>query len=661
MRQLQISEYKEKFMEMLSNSQCMILVGETGCGKTTQVPQWCLEYVREKAKEGQRKLVACTQPRRAAAISAAAHVADEMKVQLGQEVGYSIRFEDRVSEQTILKFCTDGVLLRETVKCPLLDGYGVIIIDEAHERTLATDVLMGLIKEIVKNRADVKVVIISATEDVRKFQNYFEKCSVMSVPRRTYPVEIFFAPDHEKDYVGAAVRTAIKIHVSEKTEGDILLFLSDQEEVEEACRQLKREIDNLGPQVGTLSCIPLYSTLPPNEQQRIFEPAPSSRPGAIGRRCMITTSIAETSLTIDGVAFVIDSGYSKQKVYNPRIQVEYLLACPISKASAKLRADCAGRTKPGKCFRLYTEKAYQEMQELPYPEILRSDLRSVVLQLKKLGIDDPTHFDFMDSPAPETILAALELLEKLGATSSDDKLTELGSLMAEFPLDPQLARMLIKSTELNCSDEILTITAMLSVPNCFVLPNEMKKEADEAKARFAHVDGDHLTLLNIYNAFKQNNEDAQWCSDNFLNYRAIKTAVGVRTQLEKIMDKFNLRQISADSNSEDYYINIRKALVAGFFMQVAHLQPSGHYTTVKDSQLVELHPSTVLDRKPEWVLYNEFVLTTKNFIKTVTDVRPEWLLTIAPQYFNLSKFPDGDAKRKLQDVEKTLKAEQGEK
>ncbi|WKY07890.1 hypothetical protein Q1695_007409 [Nippostrongylus brasiliensis] len=523
--QLPVWEYKEKFMEILHNNQCMILVGETGSGKTTQIPQWCVEYVRQRAIPGQRRLVACTQPRRAAAMSAAARVADEMDVKLGQEVGYSIRFEDCVSAQTVLKYCTDGLLLREAMNCPLLDGYGVIILDEAHERTLATDILMGLIKEIVKQRADIKIVIMSATLDSGKFQNYFENCPLMSVP---------------------------------------------------------------------------------------------------------------------GI---------------PRIRVESLLVCPISKASAMQRAGRAGRTKPGKCFRLYTEKVYQEeMQEQTYPEILRSNLGSVVLQLKKLGVEDPGHFDFMDPPAPETLMRALELLKYLAAINDDGELTELGSLMAEFPLDPQLAKMLITSTELNCSDEILSITAMLSVPQCFVRPNEMEKEADEAKARFAHVDGDHLTLLNVYHAFKQNNEDVQWCHDNFLNYRTMKTADTVRTQLRKIMDKLNLPRVSTDLNSKDYYINIRKALVAGFFMQVAHLQLSGHYVTLKDNQLVNLHPSTVLDHKPEWVLYNEFVLATKNFIRTVTDVRPEWLLTIAPQYFDLSNFPDGDTKRKLQDVANSLHA-----
>ncbi|CAO4369194.1 hypothetical protein L5515_003602 [Caenorhabditis briggsae] len=662
--QLPVWEYKEKFMELLRTNQCITLVGETGSGKTTQIPQWAVEFMKQQQQglpPSQAKLVACTQPRRVAAMSVATRVAEEMDVVLGQEVGYSIRFEDCISERTVLKYCTDGMLLREAMNSPLLDRYKVLILDEAHERTLATDILMGLIKEIVRNRADIKVVIMSATLDAGKFQRYFEDCPLLSVPGRTFPVEIFFTPNAEKDYLEAAIRTVIQIHMCEETEGDILLFLTGQEEIEEACKRIDREITNLGSDIGALSCIPLYSTLPPAAQQRIFEPAPPNRPnGAISRKCVVSTNIAETSLTIDGVVFVIDPGFSKQKVYNPRIRVESLLVCPISKASAMQRAGRAGRTKPGKCFRLYTEAAYgSEMQDQTYPEILRSNLGSVVLQLKKLGTEDLVHFDFMDPPAPETLMRALELLNYLQAINDDGELTELGSLMAEFPLDPQLAKMLITSTELNCSNEILSITAMLSVPQCFVRPNEMKKEADEAKARFAHIDGDHLTLLNVYHAFKQNQEDPQWCYQNFINYRTMKTADTVRTQLARVMDKFNLRRVSTDFKSRDYYLNIRKALVAGFFMQVAHLERSGHYVTVKDNQLVNLHPSTVLDHKPEWALYNEFVLTTKNFIRTVTDVRPEWLLQIAPQYYDLANFPDGDTKRKLTTVMQTLQRNSG--
>ncbi|KAG8591583.1 hypothetical protein GDO81_000225 [Engystomops pustulosus] len=400
--QLPVWEYKERFTDILMRNQSFVLVGETGSGKTTQIPQWCVEYMR--SLPGPKRGVACTQPRRVAAMSVAQRVADEMDVMLGQEVGYSIRFEDCSSAKTILKYMTDGMLLREAMNDPLLERYGVVILDEAHERTLATDILMGVLKEVVRQRNDLKVIVMSATLDAGKFQVYFDSCPLLTIPGRTHPVEIFYTPEPERDYLEAAIRTVIQIHMCEEEEGDLLLFLTGQEEIDEACKRIKREIDDLGPEVGDIKIIPLYSTLPPQQQQRIFEPPPPKKPnGAIGRKVVVSTNIAETSLTIDGVVFVIDPGFAKQKVYNPRIRVESLLVTAISKASAQQRAGRAGRTRPGKCFRLYTEKAYKtEMQDNTYPEILRSNLGSVVLQLKKLGIDDLVHFDFMDPPGMMT-------------------------------------------------------------------------------------------------------------------------------------------------------------------------------------------------------------------------------------------------------------------
>ncbi|PZC73126.1 hypothetical protein B5X24_HaOG209984 [Helicoverpa armigera] len=680
---LPVWEYKNDFMRLLNTHQCVVLVGETGSGKTTQIPQWSVEFAAVTA--GKSKGVACTQPRRVAAMSVAQRVAEEMDVALGQQVGYSIRFEDCSGPQTILKYMTDGMLLREAMSDPMLEQYRVIFLDEAHERTLATDILMGVLKEVIKQRSDLKLVIMSATLDAGKFQQYFDNAPLMNVPGRTHPVEIFYTPQPERDYLEAAIRTVIQIHICEEIAGDILLFLTGQEEIEDACKRIKREIDNLGPDAGELKCIPLYSTLPPNLQQRIFEPAPPNRAnGAIGRKVVVSTNIAETSLTIDGVVFVIDPGFAKQKVYNPRIRVESLLVSPISKASAQQRAGRAGRTRPGKCFRLYTEKAYKnEMQDNTYPEILRSNLGSVVLQLKKLGIDDLVHFDFMDPPAPETLMRALELLNYLAAlvqqcfvrpNEARKAADEAKMRFAHIDGDHLTLLNVYHAFKQNmedphwCYDNFINYRSLKSGDNvrqqlsrimdrfnlkrtiqqCFVRPNEARKAADEAKMRFAHIDGDHLTLLNVYHAFKQNMEDPHWCYDNFINYRSLKSGDNVRQQLSRIMDRFNLKRTSTEFTSKDYYINIRKALVNGFFMQVAHLERTGHYLTVKDNQVVQLHPSTCLDHKPDWVIYNEFVLTTKNYIRTVTDIKPEWLLKIAPQYYELNNFPQCEARRQLE-------------
>jgi len=356
------------------------------------------------------------------------------------------------------------MLLREAMADPLLEKYKVIVLDEAHERTLATDVLFGLLKEVLKNRPDLKLVVMSATLEAEKFQGYFSGAPLMKVPGRLHPVEIFYTQEPERDYLEAAIRTVVQIHMCEPA-GDILVFLTGEEEIEDACRKINKEINNMGDQVGPVKVVPLYSTLPPAMQQKIFEPAPAplKEGGPPGRKIVVSTNIAETSLTIDGIVYVIDPGFSKQKVYNPRIRVESLLVSPISKASAHQRAGRAGRTQPGKCFRLYTEKSFNEdLQPQTYPEILRSNLANTVLTLKKLGIDDLVHFDFMDPPAPETLMRALEVLNYLGALDDDGNLTQLGEMMSEFPLDPQMSKMLAISPKYNCSNEILSISAMLS-------------------------------------------------------------------------------------------------------------------------------------------------------------------------------------------------------
>lgn len=650
----------EDFMNKIHEHNTLILVGETGSGKTTQIPQFtALDTSLTKGK-----MVACTQPRRVAAMSVAQRVSDEMDVTLGEHVGYTIRFEDVTGPKTILKYMTDGMLLREAMNDPVLSRYSVLILDEAHERTISTDVLLGLLKEIMLKRKDLKVVVMSATLDAGKFQEYFgirEEGKngeegrlilppLMRVPGRLHPVEIFYTPEPERDYLEAAMRTVLQIHMCE-SEGDILLFLTGEQEIEDACKRITDESKKLGPEYGPVACYPLYSSLPPKAQQQIFLPAPPPRTpgGPAGRKIIVSTNIAETSLTIDGIVYVIDPGFSKQKVYNPRIRVESLLVTPISKASAQQRAGRAGRTRPGKAFRLYTENAFKkELQDQTYPEILRSNLSSVVLHLKKLGIDDLVHFDFMDPPAPETLMRALELLNYLGALNDDGDLTDEGALMSEFPLDPQLCKMLMVAPKYNCSNEILSIVSMLSVPRVFIRPPEARKAADEAKDRFSHVDGDHLTLLNVYHAYKQNGGDVNWCYTNFVAQRSLKSADNVRTQLSRIMTKNGLKLCSTDWSSKDYYVNIRKAMTEGFFMQVAHLERNGHYLTVKDNQVVALHPSTGLDDKPEWVLYDEFVLTTKNYVRTCTSIRGEWLVEIAPHYYNLENFPDCSAKRALQ-------------
>jgi pre-mRNA-splicing factor ATP-dependent RNA helicase DHX15/PRP43 len=653
--QLPVYQFKDELISKVLQHQSIIVEGETGSGKTTQIPQFLLEA--GLATQGET-CVACTQPRRVAATSIAQRVADEMDVQLGSEVGYTIRFED-VSDPhtTVLKFLTDGMLLREAMHDPLLTRYSAIVLDECHERTLATDVIMGLLMEILPKRkkgsehGELKVVVMSATLDAEKFQEYFHNAPLLKVPGRTFPVEVFYTAKPERNYVEAAVRTTLHIHQCEAP-GDILVFLTGEQEIEQACEELREKSRSMD---AELVVYPLYSSLPPEQQRKIFSGAPGPRTpgGPPGRKVVVSTNIAETSLTIDGIVYVVDPGFSKQKVYNPRIRVESLLVSPISRASAKQRSGRAGRTRPGKCFRLYTEKSFHDdLQETTYPEILRSKMSNVVLTLKKLGIDDLVHFDFLDPPAPETLMRALELLNYLGALDDEGEMTDLGYQMSELPLDPQLAKLILISPEYGCSAEIVSIVACLSVPQIFMRPRDLAKQADEAKAQFTHHESDHLTLLRAYNEYSliPDKEQKQWCWENFISERSMISAVNVRNQLIGIMKRLDVQLVSSDLKGDGSFssVDIRKALTAGMFMQVAYRQRSGEYLTVKDNQHVSIHPSSVVNSRPEWVIFEEFALTTKNYIRTVTVTSVDWLVELAPHYFDLENFPKCEAKVELE-------------
>lgn len=665
---LPVYQFKEKLVDAVAKNQIVVVEGETGSGKTTQIPQFLVEagYSYYNEGGGRSRKIACTQPRRVAATSIASRVADEMDVKLGEEVGYTIRFEDESDPyKTLLKFVTDGMLLREAMSDPLLSQYNVIVLDEAHERTLATDVLMGLLMEVLPKRNgqsagegggdvldELKVVVMSATLDAQKFQDYFGGAPLLKVPGRTFPVEVFYTEKAERNYVEAAVRTSMQIHTCEEA-GDILVFLTGQQEIEQACEQMRAQAAELDrSQHGPLVVYPLYSSLTPVQQKKIFDaaPAPLTVGGKPGRKIVVSTNIAETSLTIDGIVYVVDPGFSKQKVYNPRIRVESLLVSPISRASANQRKGRAGRTRPGKCFRLYTEQSFfEDLQQTTYPEILRSKMSNVVLTLKKLGIENLVCFDFMDPPAPETLMRALELLNYLGALDDEGEMTDLGYQMSDLPIDPQLAKMIMDSTNYGCSLDIIAIVACMSVPQIFLRPPEQSKQADAAKAQFVHPDGDHLTLLNAFAAYCQEDDKKNWCWQNFVNDRSMQSAMNVRRQLIGISQKLGLDLVTSERKDGSFnYTAIRQALTAGMFMQVAYKQRSGEYLTVKDNQNVALHPSSDITGSPSWVLFEEFALTTKNYIRTVTITQVEWLVSTAPHYYELENFPECEAKAELE-------------
>ncbi|CAG7822811.1 unnamed protein product [Allacma fusca] len=620
---LPIFKLKDELIKAVHDNQILIVIGETGSGKTTQITQYLAE-----AGFTSRGKIGCTQPRRVAAMSVAKRVAEEYGCRLGQEVGYTIRFEDCTSPETLIKYMTDGMLLRECLLDPDLKSYSIIMLDEAHERTIHTDVLFGLLKKAVGKRPELKLIVTSATLDAVKFSQYFHEAPIFTIPGRTFPVEILYTKEPETDYLDASLITVMQIHLNEPP-GDILLFLTGQEEIDTACEVLFERMKSMGPDVPELIILPVYSALPSEMQTRIFDPAP---PGS--RKVVIATNIAETSLTIDGIYYVVDPGFVKQKVYNSKTGMDSLVVTPISQAQAKQRAGRAGRTGPGKTYRLYTERAYRdEMLPTPVPEIQRTNLASTVLQLKAMGINDLLHFDFMDAPPVESLVMALEQLHSLSALDDEGLLTRLGRRMAEFPLEPPLCKVLIMSVQLGCSEEVLTIMSMLSVQNVFYRPKDKQQLADQRKAKFHQTEGDHLTLLAVYNAWKNNKFAPAWCYENFIQVRTLKRAQDVRKQLLGIMDRHKLDVVSCGKSSA----KVQQAICSGFFRNAAKKDPQEGYRTLVDSQVVYIHPSSALfNRQPEWVVYHELVQTTKEYMREVTTIDPRWLVEYAPAFFRFS-------------------------
>ncbi|KAG0633351.1 P-loop containing nucleoside triphosphate hydrolase protein [Tuber brumale] len=548
------------------------------------------------------------------------------------------------SPRTRIKYMTDGMLLREALVDPLLSRYSVVMIDEAHERTLSTDVLLGILKKIRRRREDLRIVVSSATLQAEEFARFFgdegesgekkrdgggddgdgdeekkELTKIISLEGRCYPVDVLYLEEPTENYVEKAVQTVFDIHLKEG-EGDILLFLTGREEIETAISMIRERAEDLHPRAPQLLPLPLYAGLPSDEQLAVFDPAPENH-----RKVIVSTNIAEASVTIENIVFVIDCGFVKLRTFDPRTGIEALSAAPVSRASATQRAGRAGRTKAGKCFRLYTQRAFNDiMAEMGIPEIQRSNLAPVLLQLKALGIDNVVRFDFITPPPSELMVRALELLFSLGALDDYARLTKpLGLRMAEMPVDPMTAKILLNSVTFRCTDQILSIAAMTSVQNVFITHEGSKKPAESAKP-FA-------PKANKPNA-------AKWCKDHYLNFRALSRAVSVREQLRRYIDKFNLRVSGEGGGGTPTAEGIRRCLTTGYFAHAARMQPDGSFRSVNGMQLWA-HPSSVMfNRKADWVVFHEVVETgKKTFIRDVTVIEKDWLLEYAPGFYQLRK------------------------
>lgn len=556
------------------------------------------------------------------------------------------------------------------------------MVDEAHERSLSTDVLLGVLKKILKRRQnDLRIIISSATLQAEDFLTFFtgdadpkpkvadsdamtvddlisqasaasqnvatdgKKGAIINLEGRMYPVDVLYLENPAEDYVEKAVQTVFDIHTKEP-DGDILVFLTGREEIDTAVQAISERAASLHPRAQALMPLPLYAGLSTEQQMYVFEEAPENT-----RKVILSTNIAEASVTIDGIVYVVDTGFVKLRAFNPLTGIETLTATPVSKASATQRAGRAGRTKPGKCYRLYTEASFQSLDEATVPEIQRSNLAPVILQLKALGIDNIVRFDFITSPPAELVIRALELLYSLGALDDYAKLTKpLGTRMAEIAVEPMMAKTLLSAPSFNCLSEILTIAAMTSLGGNIWFHDDEKKKMETARRKFAVEEGDHLTLLNVYQAFvTKGRKEARFCHDNYINFKAMTRAVSIRAQLKRYLERFGMKvdeTLSSNANKQPLAVGgpdkaeqIRRCLTTGFFAHAAKMQPDGTFRNVAGGTILHAHPSSLMfNRKADWVIFHEVMETgNKTFIRDVTKIEKRWLVEYAPDFYKIQR------------------------
>jgi len=630
-RKLPVFKSRDSFLYLVENHQVVVVVGETGCGKSTQLPQFLMES-GYASQEG--KMIGVTEPRRVAATTLATRVAEERNCSLGTTVGYSIRFDENFSRDvTKIKYLTEGILIRELMGDPLLNTYSAIILDEVHERTCQIDIIMGLLKKVLKRRRDLKLIISSATVDAEYIRDFFNRgkakkseiATILSIQGRHYDVDIHYLTSPCADYVKGCAEVATKLHAKE-TAGDILIFLTGMDEVDSCVDILEKFSERSGESRHGLKMLvlPMYGALSPGRQLQVFRPAPRG-----SRKVIVATNIAETSVTIDGIVHVIDSCFVKQAWFNTETFTDSLIISEVSQASGEQRAGRAGRTAPGKCYRLCREEEFLKLPLNTPPEIQRTDLASAILQLKALGIDNIVRFEFPSAPPSRNLICGMELLYALGAIDSNGDLTKpLGEQMAELPLPPTISKMLLSSGEMGCTKEIATIVAMLQVENIFAQGKSDKVKV--LKRQFEVEEGDFLTLLNVFYAFEKQGLSKKWCNANALRYKALKRAGELREQLFKVLRRFEIPMTTTTDKE-----CVLKCIVMGLFPNAAYLHPSGQYKSIRGDVALKVHPMSVLytERQPPYLIYNEINHTKHIYMRDVTSVDPVWLEVMAPHFY----------------------------
>ncbi|XP_055513656.1 probable ATP-dependent RNA helicase DHX40 isoform X1 [Leucoraja erinacea] len=648
---LPIWRHREQLVQAVRDHPFLIVSGETGSGKSTQLPQFL-----HCAGLGRCGLIGVTQPRRVAAISVALRVAEEMGCNPGRTVGYQVRFDDCTSEDTTIKYMTDGCLLREILHDPGLNRYSVVVLDEAHERSLSTDILFGLLKSLSAlsttpsvREVPLKVVVMSATLETEKLSEFLYGCPIFHVSGRTYPVkELFCDLIGPKDKLGMGlvkevVSVTLDIHMNE-SEGDILVFLTGQSEIERACDSLFQKGESIDYQydvrdgsVEGLLILPLYGSMSTDQQRKVFLPAPHHI-----RKCIVATNIAATSLTIDRIRYVVDCGFVKQLNHNPLVGLDVLEVVPISKSEATQRTGRAGRTSAGKCYRIYSKEFWEKcMPDHMVPEIQRASLTSVILTLKCLGVNNVIGFPYVDSPEERHILEALKQLYQNDAIDRAGHVTKLGRLMVELPLPPSLTRALIKAAAVGCECLLLPVAAMLSVENVFIRPGkpDKQKEAELRHQELAQEAGgsnDFLTLLSIFEKCKTSDSPSSWCQKYWIHWRAIKMAFNVETQLQEILKKMKQRK---DFPTETYTGSkselLRRCLCTGYFSNVARRSVSKTFHTMDGhGSVVHIHPSSVLfdqETQLDWIIFHDVMATSKIYMRTLCPIRYEWVKDLLPK------------------------------